>query len=366
MVTVPPPGMASRALTTRLMMALPSCASSACTVHRSGSRSTFRLMPSPTSRRSICASSPITSLSASTLGCMVCLRLKARSWLTSDGGAQRVLMDLVDFLERGIARLMAHQKEFAIADDDGEKIVEVVRHAAGELAHGLHLLRLGEFGLQRLLFGDVHQIEHDLPLAGMGLANSSAMRSSPLADLGRAVPPPSGRSRPRRRWRSGERPGRGRRPPPGRRNSVPPARPARQRSGQSAALASVMLPPASAKATPMGASRNRSPIFSACAGAAERHGQAARSQRRGRRLAAARSSTGCGEVLAARRGREPPGGLPVRQRADGGDDLQPRHHHKGFLARAAFGGIARQAIEHGGAGLARQRQFRRRRRFVFA
>ena len=123
-------------------------------------------MPSPTSRRSIWASSPITSPSASTLGCMVCLRLKASKLAHQRGGAQRVLMNLVDFLERGIARLMAHQKEFAIADDDGEQVVEVVRHAARELAHRLHLLRLGEFGLQRLLLGDVHQIE-DRP-AGHG------------------------------------------------------------------------------------------------------------------------------------------------------------------------------------------------------
>ena len=76
-------------------------------------------------------------------------------------GAQRVLVDLVDLLERGIARLVAHQQEFGIADDDGEQIVEVVRHAARELAHGLHLLRLREFGLERLLLGHVDEIEDD-------------------------------------------------------------------------------------------------------------------------------------------------------------------------------------------------------------
>ena len=54
---------------------------------------------------------------------------------------------------------MAHQKEFGIADDDGEKVVEVVRDAARELADRLHLLRLGEFGLERLLLRDVDEIE---------------------------------------------------------------------------------------------------------------------------------------------------------------------------------------------------------------
>ena len=76
-------------------------------------------------------------------------------------------------------------------------------------------------------------------------------------------------------------------------------------------------------------------------------------------------STGWGDVLAARRGREPPGGLAVGQRAHGGDDLQPRHHGETFFARPAFGGVARQAIEHGGRRLARQRQFGRRRAFIF-
>ena len=85
---------------------------------------------------------------------------------------------------------MAHQQEFAIADDDGEQIVEVVRHAARQLADRLHLLRLREFGLQRLLLGDVDQIEHRLPSADAGLANSSAMRSSPLAVWRRAARPP--------------------------------------------------------------------------------------------------------------------------------------------------------------------------------
>ena len=34
---------------------------------------------------------------------------------------------------------------FRVAQDDGQEVVEVVRHAAGELTHGLHLLGLAEF-----------------------------------------------------------------------------------------------------------------------------------------------------------------------------------------------------------------------------
>ena len=43
-----------------------------------------------------------------------------------------------------------------------EQIVEVVRDAARELADRLHLLRLRELGLERLLLGGVDEIEDRL------------------------------------------------------------------------------------------------------------------------------------------------------------------------------------------------------------
>ena len=46
-------------------------------------------------------------------------------------------------------------QELQIADDDGEQIVEIVGDAAGELAHGLHLLRLAELLLHLPALGDV-------------------------------------------------------------------------------------------------------------------------------------------------------------------------------------------------------------------
>ena len=64
-------------------------------------------------------------------------------------------------------------------------------------------------------------------------------------------------------------------------------------------------------------------------------------------------------------GHEPPAGLAIGKRTYRGDDFQPRHDLEAFLADAPFGGIARQPIQHGGGRLARQRQFRRRRGFVF-
>jgi hypothetical protein len=35
-------------------------------------------------------------------------------------------------------------KMLGVAENDGQEVVEIVRHAAGELAHGFHLLGLAE------------------------------------------------------------------------------------------------------------------------------------------------------------------------------------------------------------------------------
>ena len=52
----------------------------------------------------------------------------------------------------GLSREAAaiHQQQFGIAPDDGQHVVEIVRHPAGKLAHRLHLLRLAELGLKFL------------------------------------------------------------------------------------------------------------------------------------------------------------------------------------------------------------------------
>ena len=49
-----------------------------------------------------------------------------------------------------IARPQVAQQEAGVALDRGEQIVEVVRHAAGEAAEHLHLLRLSQLALQPL------------------------------------------------------------------------------------------------------------------------------------------------------------------------------------------------------------------------
>jgi hypothetical protein len=59
-------------------------------------------------------------------------------------------------IERG--RLERALQGFQVADDDGQEVVEVVRHAAGELADSLHLLRLG-----KLLLRPFQRLRHLAP-----------------------------------------------------------------------------------------------------------------------------------------------------------------------------------------------------------
>jgi hypothetical protein len=77
------------------------------------------------------------------------------------GGAHARLADLVEALVRRVADRVAVQQLVQAQLDGGQQVVEVVGHAAGQLADGLHLLRLGQLQLHLLLLGHVDQIGHD-------------------------------------------------------------------------------------------------------------------------------------------------------------------------------------------------------------
>ena len=49
------------------------------------------------------------------------------------------------------------QKEIAITEDGGKKIIEVMRDAAGELAERFHFLRTTKLVLKLFARSDVHQ-----------------------------------------------------------------------------------------------------------------------------------------------------------------------------------------------------------------
>ena len=104
------------------------------------------------------------------------------------------------------------EKQVAIAEDRREKIIEVVRDAAGELAKGLHLLRTDELILQLLARGHVHERSHEADGRAGGIADdqrafeqvevgpigvAKAVFSSPMIALsGESVADAAGRPRP--------------------------------------------------------------------------------------------------------------------------------------------------------------------------
>ena len=82
MASVPPSGMASRALTARLMITCTNCVLSALTYQRSRPDRILRSIFSPSARLSSAARSVSVSPSSSTSACSVCRREKASSWCT--------------------------------------------------------------------------------------------------------------------------------------------------------------------------------------------------------------------------------------------------------------------------------------------
>ena len=55
----------------------------------------------------------------------------------------------------------AREQELAVADDDAEDVVEIVRNAAGEAPDAVHLLRLAQVAFEPPALGDVARGEHE-------------------------------------------------------------------------------------------------------------------------------------------------------------------------------------------------------------
>ena len=86
-------------------------------------------------------------------------------------GPVGVLLDLHDVLEGRIGRAVVGEQQVAVADDRLQHIVEVVRHAAGELADRVHLLRLGELLLHLTEVGGVEGVEDRRLAVRAGIAD---------------------------------------------------------------------------------------------------------------------------------------------------------------------------------------------------
>ena len=76
------------------------------------------------------------------------------------GSALHRLGDRIDVAAAALLRQFAAAQEIGGGADDGEEVVEVVRDAAGELADGLHLLRMAQRFLALAPLGDVDGFGH--------------------------------------------------------------------------------------------------------------------------------------------------------------------------------------------------------------
>ena len=71
-------------------------------------------------------------------------------------GALPALADFVDGRPRRIGGGHPAEQEIGVPQHRGQDVIEVVRHAAGQLPDGLHLLRVAELLFQHHAVGDVH------------------------------------------------------------------------------------------------------------------------------------------------------------------------------------------------------------------
>ncbi len=76
------------------------------------------------------------------------------------GGPFHRLRNRVDVAAAALFRQIAAAQEIGRGADDGQKIVEIMRHAAGELPDRFHLLRLAQRFLAAAAFGDVDGLRH--------------------------------------------------------------------------------------------------------------------------------------------------------------------------------------------------------------
>ena len=147
--------MASRALTARLMTA---CSNWPGSIFASPSFSS-----GVSDHLDVLADQPLQQLhhvaeqgvEADHLGPQHLLAAEGQELAGEVGGALAGAANLGDELAVGIGRVEAVERHLAEPDDGGEQVVEVVGHAAGELPHRFHLLRLPELLLEPLQLGDV-------------------------------------------------------------------------------------------------------------------------------------------------------------------------------------------------------------------
>ena len=101
------------------------------------------------------------------------------------GERRRAQARLLNFFNICLSRVVwieVLQEELAEPEHDGQQIVEVMRHAAGQPSDGFHLLRLLKLRLQRVALGDVVHGPPQLHHAAVRSAYRLAARDRPTDD----------------------------------------------------------------------------------------------------------------------------------------------------------------------------------------
>ena len=179
-VTLPPLGIASRALMQRFMIDASSCAASALTCPAAGSSSSRRMMVSPSADvQQLLHGTYGTIDIQESAGSSGCRPAKVRSWRVRAAPCRDALwfncaiadsLRIGDFVGQGLRR----------PDDDRQQVVEVMGDAARQLADRFEALCLQPFCLVQPCFGDVADAtDHARRLAG-GIADDMAL----IEDLG--------------------------------------------------------------------------------------------------------------------------------------------------------------------------------------
>ena len=160
MVSRPSPSMASRLLTARLISAVSNCAMSA--IAKQFAVRYLDVDPDPAADEGtdelghgLDLRADIEHLRLQRLPARECQQLSGQL-----GGALHGFGNRVDVAAAAFLRQFAAAQEVGRGADDGQEIVEIVRHAAGQLPDRFHLLRLAQRFLALAALCDIDGVRH--------------------------------------------------------------------------------------------------------------------------------------------------------------------------------------------------------------
>ena len=148
--------MASRALMSRLMTTCSSMVGSAYSGGRSAATRSEVSMERPMRLATMGTDRSSSSPRSTRLRRDGCWRENASSSAYERGRARHRLVEVVELRRDVVAASQALADRRVVEADHHEHVVEVVGHASGELAQGVHLLRLAQAALEPEPLGHVH------------------------------------------------------------------------------------------------------------------------------------------------------------------------------------------------------------------